>query len=170
MMVRIVAIFSLSILISCKTGSHSNTLYNSDKRNDLSLRLHVTSGESISYHIISQNTFKVELNSKKIDNSTKADVTVNYTFRKDSADEFLMNIDYKNIHLHSKNGDDVIDADAANGDSSTDQMEKMLGLLKTANISAQLGPLGEIRAVNGYKELGSKILSQFTGTISIQRK
>ena len=163
MKISITTFFSISILISCKTGSHSNTIYNADKRNDLSLRLHVTSGESISYHIVSQNIFNVELNSKKIDNSTKADVTVNYNFRKDSADGFLMNIDYIDIRLHSKNGDDVIDADAANADSSTDQMEKMLGLVKTANISAQLGPLGEIRAVNGYKELGSKIVDQFTG-------
>ena len=160
---KIKLIFVISIFISCKTGSNSNRLFNSDKRNSLSLRVNVTFGDSMSYHIVSNNTFNVDLNSKKIDNSTKADVMVSYTFIKDSMDGFVLNIWYKQIHLYSKNGDEIIDVDAANGDSSTDQMEKILGLLKRANISVQLSPLGEIRAVNGYKELGSKIVDQFTG-------
>lgn len=71
-------------MISCKTHLNSDKKFKLSDGHDLTLRLHVISGETISYYIVSQNTFNVELNSKKIDNSTKAEITVNYTFRKDS--------------------------------------------------------------------------------------
>ena len=72
-----------------------------------------------------------------------------------------MKMHYDKIHLYSKTGDKETEFDAANPAATLDPTEKMLGFLKEASISATVSPTGKVVEINGYKELGDKILSGF---------
>ena len=56
-----------------------------------------------------------------------------------------------------------MDMDAANASATLDPTEKMLGMLKEANIVATINKAGKVVAISGYKELGEKILSGVNG-------
>jgi len=58
---------------------------------------------------------------------------------------------------------------AANARNSIEPMERLLGILKTADISATLDPSGEVRFVSGYKEMVDKFVASMSATDSYGR-
>jgi hypothetical protein len=106
----------------------------------------------------------MELNDKKLDNLNRAEVGVNYEISKDSSGNFILNMKYDKIKLHSKKGDEESDMDAANAPTSFDPAEKMLGILTEANLAATISPAGEVKSVSGYKEMTDKIIAGFNSS------
>ena len=56
---------------------------------------------------------------------------------------------YDKIHLYTKKGDTETDLDADNAGLTADPTEKMLGILKSANILATVGPMGAVKSASG---------------------
>jgi hypothetical protein len=88
-------------------------------------------------------------------------VGFSYAVDKDSAGNFLFTMKYDKIQVHTKTEDTETDLDADNATLTLDPVEKMLGILKTANIVAIVTPAGEIKTVTGYKELTARIMENF---------
>ncbi|HEV8284841.1 MAG TPA: DUF6263 family protein [Chitinophagaceae bacterium] len=153
-------LLAIAILISCKTTPDSNRDY-ADKSKIYKLQLSPLPGSKYHYDITNQSEIKIELDGKKTNNLTKSDVGVYYDINKDSAGNLLLAMSYDKIHLYSKNRDNETDIDAANADATLNPLEKMLGALKEANIKATLSPQGEVSNMQGYKEIGDKIISEF---------
>jgi hypothetical protein len=137
---------------------------NSIKSNYFKPHLNPTPGSQYYYTISNEYNIEVEANGKKTNSLSKSEVGVTYNVQKDSAGNLLLHIRYDKIHLHTKSGDNETDMDADNAGSTFNPVEKMLGLLKTANVVATINPAGKIVAINGYKELGEKIIAGLNTT------
>jgi Family of unknown function (DUF6263) len=148
------------VIASCKTQPGSNREYDKfDPNKTYSLKLNPVAGSSYHYDILNESQTGVELEDKKTGSETKTAIGVNFKISKDSSGDFLLNILYDKIHLYSKNGETETDADAANAAGTFNPIEKMLGILKDANITATVSPAGEIKDMSGYQELGDKIIA-----------
>jgi hypothetical protein len=134
-----------------------------DSNDDGSYRskINFTPGSRYAYTITNESQTKLEVNGKKVDVLHKSDVGITYDIQKDSAGNYVIKLHYDKIHLYNKTGDKETDLDAANSAATFDPTEKMLGVLKEANILATVTSTGKVVAISGYKELGEKILSGF---------
>jgi Family of unknown function (DUF6263) len=148
------------LAFSCKTSPNADKQY-TDSREDriYRLRLNPPAGSSYKYDIQNETEVKMEVGDKKMDNTSKTTVVVHYLINKDSAGNFLFNINYNKIHLYTKAGDSEADEDADNASNSLDGIERSLGLLKNAPLEATVSRTGEVISVRGYKELGAKLIS-----------
>jgi hypothetical protein len=123
------------------------------------LRLNPASASRYNYIITNDSKTSLEVNDKKIENTRKTDVQVNYEINKDSLGDFLVSMVYDKIHLHTKNGDTETELDAANASTSHDPVEKMIGILKDAKIVATVTTSGQVLSMSGYQDITDKILS-----------
>jgi hypothetical protein len=160
--------------LSCNTSTKSNK-QNKDKAgnvnegaanseaqgedNTFKFHLNPTPGSQYYYTISNESNLELEVNDKKMYNQSKSNVGVIYDVKKDSAGNFLLNIRYDKIHLYTKTGDNESDMDADNSKATFNPVEKMLGILKTANIVATINPTGKIVSISGYKELGEQMMA-----------
>jgi Family of unknown function (DUF6263) len=148
-------------ILSCKIGSSSDRLAaENDPTRVYRLRLSPPAGAKYYYDVSSRSDYNFTAQDKKIENLSKVDVGVYYTFNKDSAGDQVIRIQYDKIHVFSKNGDDVSDLDAANASGSIDPVEQLLGGLRTANIVAVVSPTGQVRSVSGFKYMYDQYVSQ----------
>lgn len=152
------------VVISCQTSYRkdiggNDTVYSDTGNNALKLHFNPRTNTSYYYNINNESEIEVEVEGKDVINLNKSTVGVNYAVDKDSAGNFLLNLHYDKIHLYSKNGDKETEIDAGNAASTNDPMEKMLGALKNASVTAIISPAGEVKTVQGYKELGDKIMA-----------
>ncbi len=129
------------------------------KKKAYKLRLNPSAGSAYHYDITNETKFKLEVHDKKIDNRKEMTVGVDNKVLKDSSGDFVLNIKYRKIHLHSRNGDTEEDKDAANASTSIDPVEKMLGALVSADLASVVSPTGEVKSVKGYRELADKIMA-----------
>jgi len=116
---------------------------------------------SYQYTITNESETEVEANGKTVTNKHKSDVAITYNIQKDSAGNYLLGLHYDKIHLYAKSGENESELDAASAANSMNPVEKMLGVLKDAKIVATVSSSGKVIAINGYKELGEKILGSF---------
>jgi hypothetical protein len=128
------------------------------------LRLNPVAGSKYYYDISNQTAIKLEVNDTKVDNINKTTVGVSYAVSKDSLGNFLINMQYDKIKIYSKTADTETEMDADNAALTSNPVEKMLGILKTANITATVNPVGEVKAVTGYKELTAKVMEKLSAT------
>ncbi|HZE85249.1 MAG TPA: DUF6263 family protein [Puia sp.] len=148
--------------VSCKTRPGADRQYAAGDENGIyRLRLNPANGSKYHYEISNESEFKLEINDKKVDNQSRRDVGVYYQVTKDTAGNFILAIRYDKIHIYTKQNDAETEMDAANAANSLEPAEKMLGLLTGAELVATVTPLGEVKSVNGYKELESKIMAGF---------
>ncbi|RYG54428.1 MAG: hypothetical protein EOO01_01595 [Chitinophagaceae bacterium] len=141
------------VLASCQqTGSNVPA-----EKESYKIGLHPVVGSNYQYEIKNETSFVVEVDDKEIDNLSKTDVSIRYGISKDSAGDFLFAMNYDKIRLYTKKGDLETDLDAANAPGSINQIEKMLGLLKTATITSRVTPSGKVVGVTGYEGLGAKM-------------
>ena len=149
----------LLISISCKMKlGQSRT----DASNDKILKLHLNpeSGANYNYVISNESNSEIEANDKKTELVKEYKVDIDYAINKDSNGNILLQIHYNKIHIYSKTGDVESDVDASKAIMSTNPLERILGALKAANITAAISSSGEIRAVNGLQEIADNVLSQ----------
>jgi len=106
-----------------------------------------------------QSKIEMEVEGKNIDNNNKSTTGINYTINKDSLGNFIFDINYDKVQLHTKNGDSESDIDAANAYISSEPLERMLGLLLKATMKATIDSTGQVKSITGYKELGEKVIS-----------
>lgn len=119
--------------------------------------LHPESGSKYQYEIENETSFVAEVEGKEADNVTKTNALIRYTVSKDSIGNFLFAMNYDKISLYTKKGDIENDLNGDKGTAAIDPVEKMLALLKTATITTRVTPSGKVIAVDGYKELGTKM-------------
>jgi hypothetical protein len=166
-------IFSCTLfLFSCqpsskdkKSASKSSNedLNTPDNTNNVSYNAHISFNDHSQYvySIVNETAIELKVNDKTVDVLHKSDVGLIYDVQKDSAGNFVLNLRYDKIYLFTKNGDNEVELDAAHSAATLDPTERMLGLLKNAKISATINSTGKVLAINGYKELGEKILASF---------
>jgi hypothetical protein len=154
--------FFCILIVSCKIQPDSDRDYDKfDPDKTYKLQLNPATGSAYYYDITNESETKLEVDDKRVNNETKTTVGVNYTISRDSAGDFLFNTVYNKVHFYTKSGDIETDMDADNAAFSMNPAEKMLGILKDANIVATVSPSGEIKNVSGYKEMGDKIMAGF---------
>ena len=153
--------------ISCKTHPSSDRNYAGDGK-VYKLRIDPLSGSKYQYQISSGSVLNMEVDSKPVENIKKADVTINYGIDKDSLGDFVLNITYDKIHVYTKSNDQVTDINAENA-NSVDPMERLLAAVKAGEIIATVNKIGEVKTMNGFTEIASKILSE-ASTISLPDK
>lgn len=164
-------------VVGCKMRSdnaHENngtTAQNNNSKESITYKLQLKppSGAKYHYDIISESETTLEVAGKDMSIRNKTSTGVIYTITKDSTGNFLMNMKYDKIRIYSNDGKVEKEMDTENAANSLDPVEKMLGLLKTANITAVVNPAGEIKSISGYKELGDKVLAGFSAADTYSR-
>src|SRR5450432_4210740 len=102
----------------------------------LQLKLRPNSGADYDYNVTDETETVFEVNDNKIETKNKTQYLVNYSINKDTTGNFQVGIKYKKIRIYTKNNDVETDIDADNAEASSDPVEKMLGALKQAKITA----------------------------------
>ncbi|MBL7762340.1 MAG: hypothetical protein JNL23_02825 [Chitinophagaceae bacterium] len=157
--------FYIGILIlatGCKAGDNSDKKFEAvEGENAYRLVLNPTAGSEYHYDITNQSEMNVEANDKQVENSSKSDIGLTYQVDRDSAGLFLLKMRYDKILLHTKTDKAETEMDAANAAVSINPAEKMLGILKDAELTAVLTRTGEVKSISGYKEMGEKMLAEF---------
>lgn len=151
------------LLASCKLLSGSDSHYTGfDESKIYRLQLNPVSGSKYYYEVANESNVELEVNDKKVTNVNKSTVGAYYDIAKDSSGNFLFQIQYDKIHLFTKNGDTQSELDADNAANSINPVEKMLGVLKSANIITTINPVGVVEGIKGYKEMGEQLMASFT--------
>jgi hypothetical protein len=156
--------FFITIIIltfSCKIQPSSDRNNANRTGNVYNLKLNPSVDSKYYYTIANESSVKLEVEDKKVEDITKANVGVMYAIKKDSAGNFLVTIQYDKMHVYIKSGEKESDMDAANAASSIDPVEKMLGIIKDATLIAKVNAVGEIKNISGYKELSANLLGSF---------
>lgn len=161
---NILFITCFSFLLSCKTQPNSGHSPDGDLTRVFKLRLNPPPGSKYYYSISNRTELKLELEDKKVDNLSKSDIGVVYAIARDSVGNLDLHVSYDKIHMYSKNGDAESDMDAVDAANSTDPVEKMLGIVRAADIRAVMSPAGEVKQMTGYKEILDKFLAAYPGT------
>lgn len=148
--------------LSCKIQSDSDRSYDKYDANKV-YKLQLNPAPGSAYHYEMENKTEVEISAegKEINTLNESEVGFNYSVEKDSAGNYLFTTTYDKIRLKTENGDNKTEADAANATISIDPVEKMLGILKAANIKATVTPKGEVKNVTGYDELEGRLMAEF---------
>ena len=147
---------------SCRLLQNSNSATaNDDPGKVYRLRLNLPVGSTYYYSITNESAFKMEFEDKKVSSLNRSMVGLSYKVGRDSAGDYLLDIMYDKVHVHTKTGEGEDDLDADSAKSSVNQVENLLGYLKGATIRVVLGPGGEMRSVNGYDVIKEKIMGSF---------
>lgn len=150
-------------LLSCQTQQSSKTdskKFDPDKT--YQLHLSPAAGSNYHYDIINEINVDLEVDDKEVNNQNKTEVGVNYKIGLDSVNNYVFSSVYDKIHITSRKNDTETELDAANGAFSLNPTEKMLGLLKDATINVTVTPLGDVINMSGYKEIGEKLIENFS--------
>jgi len=145
------------IVVSCKLPSADK--YNRAKDVAYNLKLDPKSGSAYQYDITNTTEITVELEDKKNESINQSNAGILYSVDKDSTGNYRMGISYTKLHLYTKNGDNEKETDAENAKFSEDPTARMLGILKNASLTATVTPAGEVKQVDGYKDLSIQLLS-----------
>ncbi|MES1225220.1 MAG: DUF6263 family protein, partial [Bacteroidota bacterium] len=115
------------------------------------------------------SSVKIEVDEKKVETINKTNVGINYKINKDSAGHFLVQLQYKKIHVYSKNANTESDIDVADSATSSDPTTKMLALLTSSVITATINNSGEVIKIDGYRDAVNKMLSEMN-TVDLNTK
>jgi hypothetical protein len=103
----------------------------------------------------------MEIDEKDVNTLSKTNSLITYGITLDSTGNYLFKTTYDKINIYSKSGETETRANSDNAFITGDPIERMLGLLKKANIVAIISPTGEVREIQGYDELGDQIINAF---------
>jgi hypothetical protein len=147
--------------ISCSFLPGSDKRYNENE--NTVYRLHLNPPKDSKYYFIVSNESKLQMETddKKVDNISRTTTGLNYSIQRDSIGNLLLQMTYDTIHIYSKTGEKEQEMDASNASLSINPVEKMLGVLKTAQINATISSKGEVTEIKGYKELGAQLINGF---------
>ena len=101
---NLVLIICLWLISACdfKPGGGRN---NETPDKILQLRLKPAVGASYDYRISNETKTEFDADNETIESTNKTDYTVNYSVNKDSSGNFLVDIQYKKIHIYQKKND-----------------------------------------------------------------
>lgn len=151
----------LFFIFSCKIQSNTDNRYSDPENKKYRLRLNPEAGSRYYFDIINESEMNLDVEGKEVENRNKSTVGMYYDIQKDSAGNFLFNIQYDKVRLYTKSGETETAMDADNAGADLNPVEKMLGSLKGATIVTTVNSKGEIKEIKGYRELGEKIISGF---------
>lgn len=146
------------LVTSCKINPDSDRNY-ADRSKIYKLHLAPTAGSKYYYNVSNQSEILVEANNENAKSVNKSTAGISYEIKKDTSGNSLFSIHYDKLHIYTKKGDIETDADASNASTSIDPLEKMLGDLTGAEMSATVNSKGDIISITGYREIGNKIFS-----------
>jgi hypothetical protein len=152
-------LITAAIISSCHLPSNSDKKYSDDAGAVYKLQLHPPSGSSYHYDIVNTTETEVEANGSKVENSNKSTAAITYAVNKDSSGNYLFNMKYDALRMSLKSGETETELDAANGKLSLNPTERMLAILKDANLTAVVTPTGEVKQINGYQDLSTQLIS-----------
>ena len=147
-------------LVSCKLPN-TDKQYAEPGKNVYQLGLSPNVGSKYYYEISNESDVTMEIDEKEMETLTNSEIGIHFEIDKDTAGNFLFTMSFDKIKVETnKQGvKTVINAD--NSYISSNPAERMMGVLKSASIVSTISPQGETRSVQGYKELGDKILANF---------
>ena len=148
----------LLCLVACQLDSQKN---NRTSKEAFKFAINPSITLEHAYDIENETEFETEVDGKEVRNVTKSTIGAVYKMRRDSLDNYIIDITYDKILLHTKNGQEETELSADNGTYSVNPVEKLLGHLKGAKLTAVLNQKGETKEIRGYKELGDKIMASF---------
>lgn len=171
-MKKIYPAFLIGFLLSCSSAPSSENVSSGKETADglkkdvgeielHRFRLNPADKASYRYTINNDSEITMEVNGAETSSSNNAEAATNFTVNKDSAGNFVFNIRYEKIKIHTKKDDVETDADADKAPLSSNPVDKMLGILKQSTIIATVDANGEVKNITGYKELGDQLTSGF---------
>lgn len=145
------------ICLACKTGPDGAA----SQKQPFKLTAASIAPGTYRYNITNETEIDIEAEGKDVNTATTSTITVDYTIGKDSANNLFVGVLFQKIKLLTKSGDAETELDADRASNTYNPVEKMLGDVKSAKLTAVLSPKGETLRVKGYNELGEKIVSGF---------
>jgi hypothetical protein len=150
------------LLFSCRFKYSSDR--NLDPSRTYKLKLNPPPGSKYYYDISNESELKMEVSEeKKVAITNTSALGFFYDIAKDTAGNFILRMKFDKIHITSDNGETKTELDADNA-LSLNPMEKMLAILKSANIAATLSASGETKQITGYKEVGEQLVAATNST------
>ena len=113
------------------------------------------------YDIESETRFETEVDGKEVENQTTSVIGVQCRVRRDSLRNYIIDLTYDKVLIRTNNNGQKTELNAENAARSANPVEKLLGYLKGAKLTAVLNEKGQTKEVKGYKELGDQILASF---------
>lgn len=151
------------LFFSCKSLLSEDKHFSDLKEGTVfKLKLNPTPGSAYHYDVVNETDIKFEVEDKKVVNSNRSTAGILYQLDKDTSGNFLFTMKYDKVGIYSKSGDNETEYDGDKGVASIDPIEKMLGILTAYNLSITITPAGEVKAINGYREMTDKLMEQFT--------
>jgi len=147
------------LALSCKLQPDSDRSYDKDKV--YKLRLMPASGSVYKYELTNETKMSIEAEGKEAETLNSSSVELLNSVATDSSGDYMFTTTYDQIRIYTKNGDTETNMDADNAMVTIDPVERMLGILKSASLTARVNPKGEVKIVSGYKELEEKLLASF---------
>jgi len=152
-------VFAFSLLLFAGGCKPHLTSGRSNPGDDMTyhIRFNPPSGSAFHYDLTNESNTRVKVEDKDVETRRKAEIGVNYRISRDSSD-IILQMNYDNIHIYTKNGDVVTELDAGDAPGSPDAGSQLLSGLKAASIVARVSPGGTIRSVTGYQQVINKVL------------
>jgi hypothetical protein len=135
-----------------------------DRSKTYYLQLNPNQHSLYQYELRNQSELKLTMQNQDVNISNTTSVGFKLSIGRDSPTILSFAIKYDTIHLNNRNDEIETDFDAANGAFSGNPLDKMLCILKKADIVAHITPTGEVKSVSGYNELTEKIMASFAGS------
>lgn len=115
------------------------------------------------YYSVNNVTYtRFDVNDNKIESTNTVDAGLIYQVLKDSAGGFLIKMTYDRFKVGIKTADSEKEIDSENGNVILDPVEHMLRLLKGSSMFIWITHEGNVRSVNGYKELADKVINNIS--------
>ena len=134
------------------------------------LRFNPAPGSKFVYTVTRSTEFEMEADDKIVKNKNTSDMDIVYSVSRDSAGNTVLATIYNKIHLYSKNGDEVQEEDADKAEGSADPLEKMLGILRHANLRVVVSPAGTVQSVEGDEAVKDQVLAGVPNTATYARE
>lgn len=133
------------------------------------LKLSAVAGSVYYYNIYNETATQFTLNENKTDNVNKTTLGITYTISNDAGGKYLFDMRYDKIKIYSNNAGTENEMDADNAALTANPVEKMLGVLKNADITAMVDSSGNVQSVTGYQELTAKLFENMGATDTYTR-
>jgi hypothetical protein len=152
-------VFLAVIITACHLPANADKKYSESANNQYKLQLRPLDNSSYHYDVTNTTETQVEINGNKAENSNQSTAGITYNIKKDSSGNYLFSMKYDQLRMSLKNGESETELDAANGKLSLNPTERMLAILKDANLTATITPTGEVKQIDGYRDLSIQLLS-----------
>ncbi len=159
----------LLVSLACKMQSGSDA-EQYDPTKTFRFRLNPADNAIYQYEVSSESEIEMEIDNKEITTSNNTEAAVTYTIVKDSSGDFVFHIKYDRISIRSRSGDNETVASVSQGSIPLTPIEKMLYVLKDANLTGRVSTAGQLKHLEGYDEIGQKIIAQFDENDVVGRK